>query len=401
MRRRRDFGIFWLVQTLSVAGDMFSLVAVPLLVLAATGSIAQMGLLTAASGVGRIAAGLFAGVVADRFDRRRLLIGCDAVRAVLFGLIPIAWLTGPQLWLLYVVLPLGTVAGMLFQVTYVAAVPNLVDPDRITVANGRLSATYAVASIAGPMLAGLVSHAYGPTTAIAIDAATFALSALGLSLVRLRPATRVEARSPLREFAAGARFLFAHPTLRALTILLTLLLFLQTGLEDVFIYYLKHDLGRSDGTVGYVLAASGIGTVIAALLVARARRRLGFGACWIGANALGGIALVLAGAAPGLVAMAAIVTTFGFASTIGSICSLSLRQEVTPNHLLGRVTAAFWTIHYSLAPLGAAGLTAAAGRFGVPTVCLAVGTGCVLVALTAVLTPIRLARPEALAIQPA
>ena len=67
----------------------------------------------------------------------------------------------------------------------------------------------------------------------------------------------------------------------------------------------------------------------------------------------------------------------------------------------GRVTAAFWTIHYSLAPLGAAGLTAAAGRFGVPTVCLAVGTGCVLVALTAVLTPIRLARPEALAIQPA
>jgi hypothetical protein len=53
MRRGRDFGIFWLVQTLSVAGDMFSLVAVPLLVLAATGSIAQMGLLTAASGVGR------------------------------------------------------------------------------------------------------------------------------------------------------------------------------------------------------------------------------------------------------------------------------------------------------------------------------------------------------------
>ena len=197
---RRSFGIFWLVQTLSVAGDMFAFVAVPLLVLATTGSVAQMGLLTAAAGVGRIVAGFFAGTIVDRFDRRHLLITCDTARAVLFGAVVIS----PS-WILYVVSPLAAAAGMVFQVAYVATVPNLVDPDRITEANGRLNATYAAATIAGPMLAGLVSHAFGPAVAIGVDAVTFAVSAAGLTLIRLRPAPR-GVTDPRKDFLVGVRF---------------------------------------------------------------------------------------------------------------------------------------------------------------------------------------------------
>jgi MFS family permease len=133
----RSFRVFWLVQTLSVAGDAFSFVALPLLVYAVTGSIAQMGLLTALGGVGRIVAGFFAGSIADRFDRRTVLLACDAFRAVLFTLVPLT----QSVWILYAVVPLGAAAGMLFSVAYVASVPNLVGPDRITEANGRLNAT--------------------------------------------------------------------------------------------------------------------------------------------------------------------------------------------------------------------------------------------------------------------
>src|SRR4051794_14006144 len=136
--RDRDFGGFWGAQTLSVAGDSFALIAVPLLILNATESVAQMGLLTGVSGVASVVTGIFAGVLADRFDRRVLLIACDLLRVVLYALIPLAWISGPHIWLLYVVLPVAEAVGMVFQVTYVTAVRNLVGDAQVTEANGRL-----------------------------------------------------------------------------------------------------------------------------------------------------------------------------------------------------------------------------------------------------------------------
>ena len=100
------FRAFWLAQTLSVAGDSFSLIAVPLLVLHTTGSVALMGLLTGVAGVATVLAGLVAGVVVDRTDRRRLLIGCDLARCLLLTTVPLAWLLPhPPVWLLFAVLP--------------------------------------------------------------------------------------------------------------------------------------------------------------------------------------------------------------------------------------------------------------------------------------------------------
>jgi MFS family permease len=396
--RDRDFSVFWVAQTLSALGDSFAYIAVPLLVLHATGSVAQMGLLTGAAGAASVVAGVFAGVLVDRVDRRLLLIGCDLARVALYGLVPLAWWLAPQVWVLYVVLPLGEAIGMVFQVGHVTAVRNLVDGERITEANGKLHATYAVAGIAGPLLAGLVSGRFGPTVAIAIDAASFALSALGLSAIRLRSAADAAPprESPVRELLAGARFLWRHPVLRALTVLLSFFVLIELGLTDVFIYRLKHDLGQPDGVVGTVLAVAAVGTVAGSVVAAPLRRRLGFGACWIGAEALCGVAIAgasLTGSVPVLAACAALL--LGCVSVAG-ICSLSLRQQVTPDHLLGRVTSAFWTIHSSLGPVGAALLAWAAGRYGVPVVGLLAGTACLLIAGAALLTPVRQANPEAL-----
>jgi MFS family permease len=414
----RDFTLFWLVQTLSVAGDSFSYVAIPLLVLHSTGSVAHMGLLTALGGAASVVTGIFAGVLVDRVNRRALLIGCDIARAVLYALVPLTWMFSSQVWLIYPVVAIGGVLGMVFKVTYVAAVPSLVDANRITEANGLLSATYAVAGIGGPMLAGVVSGLFGPTAAIGIDAATFAVSAVGLSFVRLRrcgQALRPEGigrngraaggretpGTSWRDFLVGAHFLWRHPALRSLTLLLSLLIFMILGLTDVFIYYLKHDLGQTDGTVGTVLAVAAVGTVVAALLVAPARRTLGFGTCWIGANALGGLAVAGVGMSTDVAVVAVLVATFTFAVAVGGICSMSLRQQVTPDHLLGRVTSAFWTIHSALGPLGAALLTAAVAEIGSPAVLVIAGTACMTIALSGLLTPIRQRRPEEAPLTPA
>ncbi|GHH69792.1 MFS transporter [Promicromonospora soli] len=393
---------FWGTQTFSVLGDSFSVIAFPLLMLEATGSLVQMGLLTSVMAAGSLSMGLVGGAIVDRFDRRRLLIACDVARLLLFAAVPVCWAIEPQVWLLFVVAGVASVFGQLFQITYITAVPNIVGRERVAEANSKLQATASLASIGGPALAGLVAASFGVTAAIAIDAATFGISALGLLAVRL-PRVAPDAASAGRSglgrdlrtgFVTGARFLWRHPALRVLTVFLTITTFVTFGLTDVLIYQVRHGLGQSENVVGYVMAAAGAGTCVAAILSARLRRKLGFGACWLGAMTLcGGAAAVLALSRDVLVIGAA-VFAFWFGLMLAAVCSMSLRQLVTPDALLGRVTAAFWTIHYSLAPLGAAVLTAAADRFGASGPLLAVAVVYVAVVGVAVFTPIRDRNPE-------
>ncbi|MEO3875573.1 MFS transporter [Nonomuraea sp. B12E4] len=393
--RDRDFLTFWCAQTMSVAGDSFALIAVPLLVLNVTGSVAQMGLLTGVSGAASVAAGIFAGVLADRFDRRRLLIACDVIRLVLFTAIPVVWAFGEHVWLLFGVLPLAAAVGMVFQVTYVTAVRGLAGETRVTEANGMLYATAAAAGILGPSLAGVVSGHLGPTAAIAINAASFGLSAVGVLLTRpSRYAVEAVAAPapkgrPWRELLAGAEFLVRHPVLRTLTILLSFFVFMTLGLTDIVIYRLKHDLGQTDSVVGVVLGVGAAGTMIGSMLVARVRRALGFGPSWIGAQVLSGLAILCLGLAGNVWGVAAIMALYLACVSVAGICSMSLRQQVTPEHLLGRVTSAFWTIHFSLGPVGAAVLGWAAARYGATAVFALAGASCLVLALVALLTPVR------------
>ena len=393
--RNRNFTTFWVSQTLSVAGDSFSLIAVPLLVLRATGSVASMGLLTGAAGAAAIVSGFFAGAIVDRFDRRRLLIAADLARFVLYGAIPLAWMFGPHLWVVYATVPLAAVFGMVFQVGYVTAVRDLVERDEITEANGRLFASQAAAGIGGTIAAGVVSGAFGPVTAIGVDAVTFGISALGLMFVRLRLFSReTKGMHPLRDFAAGFRFLWHHPVLRALTALLCFFHFFYVGFADILIFYIKQVLGQPDRTVGAVMALSALGVVAGSLVVAPLRRRLGFGMSWIGSVILSGLVVALVGFTTTIFMVAGLAMAAIFFTSIGGINSMSLRQQVTPDHLLGRVTSTFWTIHKALSPIGAAVLTAATGRFGVTQVLLVSGFVLAAVGVVGAFTPVRQTRPE-------
>jgi MFS family permease len=420
--RDRRFCVFLTSQTLSVAGDSFALIAVPLLILRATGSVAQMGLLTGAAGAAAVVAGIFAGILVDRLDRWVLMATCDLARMLLYGLIPLVWSIHPEVWLLYVILPLGAALGMVFQVGYVTVVPTLSGPARITEANGLLYGASSTAAIAGPLLAGLVSAAVGPAGAIAVDAVSFAASAAGVLFIRRSlsvsrtgaghpavsgglvadgcsatptatgtpgtasepgrdatgtpgtagepgrdatgtPGTAAESgrEGVWRELLAGARFLWQQPVLRALTVLLTFFIFATEGLPDVLIYYLKHGLGQGDGVVGAVLAFAALGSVAGALVVAPLRRRFGFGTCWVGSVLLCGLAIGGLGATGSVPPTAALAAVYLGCTSVAGIASMSLRQQITPDHLLGRVTAAFWTIHFSLGPIGVALLTWTAG----------------------------------------
>ena len=374
--------------------------AIPLLVLEASGSVAQMGLLTAVASVGSVVTGLFAGVLVDRLDRRKLMIWCDVARIVLFGLVPVCWLAGPQVWLLYVVMALSSIFDMVFEVAYVTVVANLVDVDRLVIANGRLQSTNAIAYIVGPALAGIVASIFGATSAIGLDALTFAVSALGLSAIRLRivPRTAESVSADLasirRSFLQGFVFIWRNELLRTLTILLTLITFFSLGLADVFIYDVRHALHNGNEAVGVVLGLASAGSILAASLAPVLRKSLGFGGCWLGSFALCGIAVVFAGLSTNVATLSVTATLFSFGSTLAGVCSMTLRQEITPDYLLGRVTSAFWTFHSALGPIGAAVITLVVARAGVKLPLIAIGAAFLAIVLAGLWTPIRVREPR-------
>ncbi|HTI14194.1 MAG TPA: MFS transporter [Dictyobacter sp.] len=400
------FNTFWLGQTLSALGDSFATIAIPLLVLQATGSVAYMGLVTGTFTVGQIIAGIFAGAIADRIDRRKLMIFCDVMRTILYFSIPLGWwIIGPQLWLIFLVVALGSCLGMTFAVTYMTAIPNLVDKDQITEANSRLQTTYAIAYILGPVLAGLVSGRFGSTAAISIDATSFAISAISLSIIRLRPNTRTSQEQLAlkqekqhsnvgQEFLAGLRFLWQNPILRPVMLLLSLLTLLTTGAIDLFIFHLKHDLAQSDDVVGIIFGLASVGGILGGLLLPLLRKTLGFGPCWIGGWILAGISIVLIAITPNLYFCSALTIVFIFATTVANISSMTLRQQITPDHILGRVTSVFWTINTAPGPFGAAFFTALSGHIGTSPVLMLIGVASILVMLTGLFTPARQRFPE-------
>ncbi|MFD8983475.1 MFS transporter [Streptomyces sp. NPDC059564] len=396
--RNRDFTVFWLGQALSVLGGSVSLLALPLLVLDATGDVVQLGLLTAVFGATGIVTGTFAGSVVDRTDRRRLMIGCDLGRAVLLCALPLLWMAGPRIWLLYVLTVPVAVLKTLFDVAYVTAVPGLVPPRDLTAANGRLMSTFALGTLLGPVAAGLITTGADAGWALAVDGATFAVSAASLRWVRFgrhgdggRPTA---AGGGFREmFLTGFRFLWAQPVLRSLTVLLTLLTFVTMGATDLLIYRVQHDLGGSAATLGYVIAVSGLGAVAASFAAGPLRRALGFGTCWLGSVALIGLAVAVTGVSGSVPVVAVAAAVFMFGLTLGGVCSMTLRQEITPDPLLGRVTSAFWTVHNASGPVGAAVLTVLAARHGVPAVSLGAGAVCLLILGAGLLTPLRGSRP--------
>jgi MFS family permease len=166
-------------------------------------------------------------------------------------------------------------------------------------------------------------------------------------------------------------------------------------MTDVLIFQLRHGLGQGQAVVGTVLGVAGIGTVLAAALTPLLRRSLGFGACWLGSYVICGVAVALVGLSQQAGLIAVLVLCYSFGLGVAGISSMSLRQVVTPDRLLGRVTSAFWTAHTALAPVGAAVLTTLVGRFGVTAPLIGAGLVFGVVVVIGSFTAIRQRRPEA------
>src|SRR5436190_13363680 len=182
-----DFWKFWTGQTISNLGSSFTAFALPLLVYQLTHSPVYLAVSTAAAFVPYLLFGLVIGAWVDRIDRKRMMILVDLGRGAAIASIPAFDYAGIlSIWWIYAVAFATACMTIAFDSGEFAAVPSLVPKDNLVTANGRIMASYQAASVAGPLLAGLLVALVRISDILVVDAATFVLSAFSLSLIARR-----------------------------------------------------------------------------------------------------------------------------------------------------------------------------------------------------------------------
>jgi MFS family permease len=355
LRGNRDFWVVLLGQGISSFGDAITNTALPILVLALTGSGLAMGIVGVLSTLPDLLLGLPAGAYADRWDRRRMMFSADLGRAVLTAVIPISvWLGGPTLALILLVTFPMNALRVLWLAGFTAAVPGLVGRGLIARANAIFESFFTVGWIVGPALAGFLSATIGPGPTIAIDAVTFAISAGAILLVRrpLRPVARTEPTHLLEDIREGISYVVREPTLRAVVALWSTISVIYAGLTSGLIFYITIDRDLGSGVVGLVLSAFAVGAFGGSLVAARMAFRAVGPVMLVGTVVMGITLVIVATDAPVPVIVGAAFVA-GLVDVNVAVSYLTLRTQLSPDALLGRVGATARTISVGLMPLGA------------------------------------------------
>ncbi len=349
--RNSYFVKLWVAQTISLLGSAVSFLALPLIAVSFLNATpVQMGMLTAVNTLPALLLGLFAGVWLDRHHRRPILIATDIGQAVLLIVVSgAAVLHALRMEELYM-LAFGIAAfSLFFDVADQSLLPALIGRDQLVEGNSKLELSRSAVAIVGPALAGgLIQLATAPR-AILFDAGSFFISALCIASMSVSETiTSIPQRQQTMRHAIGdgVRLVLDNRSLRALTGALATSALFTSMLDAVLLLYLTRELHLRPGLIGLIFGCGSVGFLLGALLQARATRRCGLRATLMVGLLLTGcgdlliptITRTTAGVLVVLVLFAG-QFCFGLGRTTFSISQVSLRQRITPDHLLGRMNA--------------------------------------------------------------
>jgi MFS family permease len=350
--RNRDFTLLLAGRLLSTIGSQVSAIAYPLLVLALTGSPAKVGIVAFAGLLPSAALGLLAGVAADRWNRKRLMIAADGVRALAIGTLATLILLGQvEFWHIVVVAFAEGTGSAVFSAAHAGALRAVVPSRQLPAAVGVIRARSAAVLLAGPPLGGVL-FAVGRAVPFLFDAISYAFGLLTLVLMRTpfqqeREVDRARLRT---QIADGFRFLWRHPFLRTCAFIYGLGNFTLPAVTVVIIVAAQRQ-GLSSAGIGALLAAFGACTLIGALASPLFRRALSVRTIillelWTG---LGIVAFVIW---PNVYVLTAAFMVQGVTLPVTDSVVEGYRIAITPDRLLGRVESARSTIALLAAPLG-------------------------------------------------
>ncbi|MEV7417193.1 MFS transporter [Streptomyces sp. NPDC089919] len=400
--RHRDFRFLWGAQAVSLLGSQVTLLALPLTaVTVLDAGPFETGLLGTAERLPYLCFGLLAGVWVDRLRRRPLLVAADLGRALLMLTIPVASLLGVLgMGQLYAVGFLVGLLAVLFDVAHQSMLPSLVRRDQLLEGNSKLEFTGSTADLAGPGAASLLIGLLTAPVAIVVDAVSYLASALLLSGIAAEEppaAPAAEKRSLTAELREGLAWVSRQRLLRWVALTGAVgNVFIHAMLAVFFLFLLKElDLGT--GGVAAVVMTGSIGAMCSLALLRPLTDRIGTGPSLIGstlATAAGVWLLALAGRGPvpALAGAAAANFVFMLSFPLYNVTSRLLRQSVTPDHLMGRVSSIMRTVVWGTMPIGSLLGGALGSLLGLRAAVLAAACGLLVSPVLLALSPLRALR---------
>ncbi|MFD8782722.1 MFS transporter [Kitasatospora sp. NPDC059599] len=353
----RSFSVFWAGQSVSLVGDKVTVFVVPtLMIFVLHASALQVGVVAMAQYLGIPLLGPVAGVLVDRWDKRRTMLVCDLVRLVAVAAIPLAYaldvLSTPLLFGCVAVISGATIV---FNVGYLVAVPAVVPEDGMVRAYSRLEGSGSVAEVAGPSVAAALYGALG-VAALLVDAASYLVSAACFRSMRPWGERTVEAGSIRERLTRGFRLNWADPVLRRVVLAAVTL---NCG-GPVFVTVLPvlayRGLDVRVGVFGAAMSVAAVGALAGALVAPRLSRRFGLGRtmAWsLLLHCLVGLGVLAAPALPAGPVIAVTMGCYGFFMSCINVCSAPARQSRMSARNQGVMHAAFRTVTWGVIPLAA------------------------------------------------
>ncbi|WP_406145220.1 MFS transporter [Streptomyces anulatus] len=360
--RHGDFRRYWGGQAVTVAG--FGITTIGISVIAVVdlhASTMHVALIAVAGKLPALLLSLHAGVLADRYRKRPIIITCDVLCALTLSSIPLAQfaaqVTLGQLYAVAFLVAAFQVVGSNASISYL---PTLLRGEQLKEGNAKLGATNSLADLAGNNLGGLLVTVLGAARAIALDALSYLVCAFCLLTIRHRepePTPRRAGSSQWTEIREGLDYTLQTPVVRSIVLSNATTSFALAASSALWSLYLLRELSWSPAALGIVMGAGGIGGLVGALLWRRLERRWGAGPVMLTALAINPLAqmpLVLVG--PGTAGQAVIgaclLIQTGAAVAHGGL-QRSVRQELCPAHLQGRAQATGTWLAFGLRPLAA------------------------------------------------
>jgi MFS-type transporter involved in bile tolerance (Atg22 family) len=331
-------------------------------ILTLNATVFEVGVLNALRFVPVIVVSLFAGVWLDRRRRRPVLIACALGNAVLIGLVPLSSATGwLSISLLFAVTVLAGTLTVIFDVGALSYVPFLVERRHLPESNSKLQASFAVAGIAGPGLAGLLIGLITAPVTLSVDAVSYLFSAFGLVSIRKpepEPEVLAERPSIWHSIAEGFHAVYGSKLLRALLIQSATLNAGFGAVSTIFTVYAVRVLGLSPAKLGIVIAGLAVGALFGALSATRIRSALGLGRAL--AVSIAGVSVSpLLLLVPHSASAVAVLVLFagwlghGCGISIWNVNTITLRQALTPMRVLARMNATYRMLLFGALPAGA------------------------------------------------
>ena len=357
--RNRGFSLLWTGQLISTMGSALTSLAASILVYRLTNSAMSVGLMLMATAAPTVLVGLFAGVFVDRFDRKRIMIAADLIRAVLVFLIP-ALVPHSIVWL-YVIVMISSAVGQFYDPAHESVLPEVAADEELAAANSLMVISSFGSTALGFAASGLIAGAADIKWAFYLDAISFLASAVCVFMIRIKPIAAEEeatAAVVIRNLRAGIRFLFGSPILRSL-FFVSIPTLIGFGLSNaILLPFALTALKATEFQYGIQEGMTSLGFVAGSLLMATVFDRMREGA-WIALSFIGmaivGIAISFLSSVPLAIAL---LTISGFVNAPSAIARRVVLQRNTPREMRGRVTSAFFVARdvFFLVGMASAGL---------------------------------------------